>query len=149
MHLTTVAHCIHVQLPHNLDRGVWMDLIITYKRTLLKAGINYRDSWDNNTERRKRISSSHQTNSSCRRRKRPLQQKWDIKECNCNGSCCEWSLEEFWFRRETRNIPVYARETERFHARVDFKKNAYVQSGESVLVKIEYDFTLPASALYS
>lgn len=38
------ACCIHVQLPDNLDRGFWMDLIIAYKITLLKAGINYRDS---------------------------------------------------------------------------------------------------------
>lgn len=33
-------------LPHNLDRGILRDLIIAHKGTLLKAGINYRDSWD-------------------------------------------------------------------------------------------------------
>lgn len=37
----TVEHCIHVLL-HNLDRGVWRDLIIAHKATLLEAGINYR-----------------------------------------------------------------------------------------------------------
>lgn len=38
------APCIHVLLPQNLDKGVWRDLIIVHKGTLLRAGINYRDS---------------------------------------------------------------------------------------------------------
>lgn len=32
MYLSTAAvHCIHVLLPHNLDRRVWRDLIIARK----------------------------------------------------------------------------------------------------------------------
>lgn len=72
---TTVAHCIHMLLPHNLDRGVWRDLIIAHKATLLKAGINYRDLFflrQYHTELSKYILSSHQWNSSCRQGKTKL-----------------------------------------------------------------------------